>query len=318
MESKSDQSHIDSMDALHDRRVDWALVADEVHCPLCEYNLRGLIDPRCPECGYQFEWRDLLDSRRRLHPYLFEQQKRGKRFASFWKTAWHGLLPWKFWSTLRADQPPSVKWLAIYWLAATVFAAVALASSIALGVVNVYIAQRNNIGFFAAAGRTWPFLFNALTEVKYEAAYFAFPILITLSWPLLSFASLLVLQASMRRARIGPAHVWRCVVYSWDIAIFAGIVLALLNIARGSTSYHSNRYSLYYARHDIDIFAGVVIIISVLRLAFAYSRYLKFRHVVPTVLATQVITLLILLAMLRVFLPVELAATLRNFYYRLI
>lgn len=35
---------------------DWSTIGREIHCPLCEYNLRGLSEPRCPECGYQFEW----------------------------------------------------------------------------------------------------------------------------------------------------------------------------------------------------------------------------------------------------------------------
>ena len=46
--------------------------AETLHCPLCEYNLRGLSEPRCPECGYRFEWAELRDPSRRLHPYLFE------------------------------------------------------------------------------------------------------------------------------------------------------------------------------------------------------------------------------------------------------
>src|SRR5687768_18521450 len=43
----------------------WAGAAtrpDEVpHCPLCDYDLRGLAEPRCPECGYRFTWEELRD-----------------------------------------------------------------------------------------------------------------------------------------------------------------------------------------------------------------------------------------------------------------
>ncbi len=31
----------------------------EVPCPRCEYNLRGLTVPRCPECGLTFEWNEV-------------------------------------------------------------------------------------------------------------------------------------------------------------------------------------------------------------------------------------------------------------------
>ena len=51
---------------------DWNNIPGEVYCPLCEYNLRGITEPRCPECGYAFDWADVLDPRRRLRPYVFE------------------------------------------------------------------------------------------------------------------------------------------------------------------------------------------------------------------------------------------------------
>ena len=38
----------DSVDA--QRLREW-LADHDVECPLCKYNLRGLVEPRCPECG---------------------------------------------------------------------------------------------------------------------------------------------------------------------------------------------------------------------------------------------------------------------------
>jgi len=63
---------------------------ETIRCPLCEYELRGLIDPLCPECGYRFEWPDLLDPSRRKHPYLFELYPKRNAW-SFFKTAFHSL-----------------------------------------------------------------------------------------------------------------------------------------------------------------------------------------------------------------------------------
>jgi hypothetical protein len=31
----------------------------DVHCPRCGYNLRGLTEPRCPECGFEFDFAQL-------------------------------------------------------------------------------------------------------------------------------------------------------------------------------------------------------------------------------------------------------------------
>src|ERR1700683_4114247 len=92
----------------------WLTQSEEIICPLCEYNLRGLTEPRCPECGYQFQWPDLLDPSRREHSYLFELKPKSN-FKSFWKTAFHGLRPIKFWSALRADHRIVPRRLFIYW-----------------------------------------------------------------------------------------------------------------------------------------------------------------------------------------------------------
>src|SRR6476646_822679 len=34
---------------------DWEHIQRDIRCPLCEYNLRGLIESRCPECGRYFQ-----------------------------------------------------------------------------------------------------------------------------------------------------------------------------------------------------------------------------------------------------------------------
>jgi hypothetical protein len=61
------------------RTPDWSAIGETIRCPLCGYDLRGLPQPRCPECGRTFEWADLLDPASRRHPYLFEQHHRAAR-----------------------------------------------------------------------------------------------------------------------------------------------------------------------------------------------------------------------------------------------
>jgi hypothetical protein len=65
---------------------DWAAQREDLLCPLCEYNLRGLTDPRCPECGYRFDWDQLRDEKLKTHPYLFEHHPERNAW-SFRKTA---------------------------------------------------------------------------------------------------------------------------------------------------------------------------------------------------------------------------------------
>jgi hypothetical protein len=48
---------------------------EDVSCPKCQYNLRGLTVPRCPECGFEFAWADLPKWRQE------DVERREKRYA---------------------------------------------------------------------------------------------------------------------------------------------------------------------------------------------------------------------------------------------
>src|SRR5436189_4802405 len=93
----------------------WATLKQDLLCPLCAYNLRGLIDPLCPECGYRFEWRILLDETLRLHPYLFEHHPE-RPISAFTETLLGSARPRRFWSMLRPQQKTSVRRLLLYWI----------------------------------------------------------------------------------------------------------------------------------------------------------------------------------------------------------
>src|SRR4051812_23196845 len=90
---------------------------DALECPLCRYSLRGLASaehPRCPECGYRFEWAELLGARQHAHRYLFEHQ-RGVR--AFVRTLVGGLMPRRWlWSSLNAGHHIVTRRLVRYWL----------------------------------------------------------------------------------------------------------------------------------------------------------------------------------------------------------
>src|SRR4029077_3438761 len=76
--------------------VEIPAVEQDLHCPLCDYNLRGLAEPRCPECGHRSTWEELRDRQPR-HPYLFERQRR-RRFWTVWMPWWRSLRPRRFWT----------------------------------------------------------------------------------------------------------------------------------------------------------------------------------------------------------------------------
>jgi hypothetical protein len=74
-------------------------------CPKCGYNLTGLPEPRCPECGGEFLWTELRKNARRAY-HAFQQADDANDLASagqytagvgaaallvFWLLGWGGL-----------------------------------------------------------------------------------------------------------------------------------------------------------------------------------------------------------------------------------
>jgi hypothetical protein len=227
-----------------------------VFCPLCEYDLRGLAEPRCPECGYRFTWEELNDPARRLHPFLFEHHPERNAW-SFRQTLLGGLRPGRFWRTLFPTQPSRPRRLVVYWLIASCFAMLPVVTQY---VRHAFRYQQIASDWRGKAAQMTPAQFNAFApwvlptygsvQTFYDTEYPLWPspraalktwrhasydwaaqwaAVVLIGWPWLTFAALMVFQVSMRRVRIRPIHVLRCVLYASDVAVWVAL-LALLAI----------------------------------------------------------------------------------------
>ena len=328
-----------------DPSVDWGQTQGEILCPLCDYNLRGLPDPRCPECGYRFEWADLIDPARRRHPYLFEHHPTRKAW-SFFRTVRGGLWPHRFWTSLHPAQPSYVRRLILYWfLACLPFLLVGL-SWLFLVLSNLaqrtqqdraaIIATFNNPvaaldPAFATLVQRFP---NRAALDQYLDTHLPLPpslrflqralrrewrppwtqslvrlvrvSLILFCWPWLTFLILLLYRMSMRRARIRNVHILRCVVYCSDVILWtapAGALAYLVRVALVFGAIDPARLSF----HRLDapavdtagiLVAGAFFLAFIWRLTIAYRSYLRFDHALATVLASQIIALLIVVNLL--------------------
>lgn len=122
---------------------DWRLERD-APCPVCRYNLRGLHDPRCPECGSSFRWQEifhatcarcgeslsgcdgdncpncklpldwpaLLDSARVIRRGMYEYTNRPLGAAL--RTMFAVLIPALFWRGFVLEMPPNLARLSKY------------------------------------------------------------------------------------------------------------------------------------------------------------------------------------------------------------
>ena len=311
-----------------------AAASQAVHCPLCEYDLRGLAEPRCPECGYRFAWDDLRDPSRRLHRYLFEHHPERNAW-SFLRTIAGGWRPKRFWTSLLPAQPSRPRRLVAYWLATVSLLLPALAVHHYTWFLRAEAATRldrarwhqmfppgspNAADVAERWGSTDAFLDQADplppsgefyrrawdAEGRW-ALYFAG---VWVAWPWLTFLTLLLFRFSMRRARIKPVHVLRCVLYSADAMLLVSLAATAAAAARlwwqwlgvpagvrlPAAPLPQNHPYLY--RPDLvpdTLFwlGAAAQLFMAYRLTQAFRHYLRFDHPLATVLASQVIVLLL-------------------------
>ena len=298
--------------------IDWSAITASVECPLCLYNLRGLIEPRCPECGLQFEWPELLDPQRQRHRYLFEHHAE-RNLWSFFRTVLGGLRPRKFWTTLKPNHTVNSRRLLIYWfLCSCLLLLVPAAEAIQAG---VNLAEYNAWSrLFPVPGTTtghWP---SAQAKQRYIDANFPLPPSRTFLlqyaqvirenffastsvelgtiavWPWLTFAALMIFQASMRKARVQRGHVLRCVIYAADASVWYTILMlaAMAWLIALAIIKHSPQPS-----ERITFWLLLLLwVVRLDRLTTAYRKYLQFDHPFLTALVSQIIVLLVMGAIL--------------------
>ena len=260
---------------------DWSAQTEELYCPMCMYNLRGLTEPRCPECGYRFAWAELTDPTRKDHPYLFEHHAR-RWVWSFWKTAVGGLPPVRFWKALSPQQRSRPGLLLVYWLIATGLAVVGLGAAISIAYWII-----SPMWFSHGYGRM-PSLLELFTWRHQDELWVAAGAIIY--WPIATFLTLLIFSPSMRRAKVHFSHVLRTVVYGTDGLVWllpaAATFFAFSNVGGPMEFMGSIGTAL---RRAVQIF---LIWMSV-RIYLGYRIYLRFDRPFLTVLASQVVVALL-------------------------
>ena len=299
----------------------------DLRCPLCDYNLRGLVEPRCPECGFRFEWGELTDPDRRSHPYLFEHHPR-RNVHSFVRTLWGSLRPRQFWASLRPSQPSRPLRLIAYWAIVSLLAVlIIVVGQLGRPARQWYKGRQDTLKYIAylqspqgARSATWHTqshgsVQNFLTTA-YAQGWMTDPsmdglmrqlrnyslretnlvpwVALVVSWPWLTCAALLIFRASMRQARINGVHVMRCALYGADAFLLTGLILTLTTTTEpAGDEWRWWRMVAGVSRGEV---AAVAIILAMLvyRLCVAYRLYLRFPHAVATAACSQVITLLVI------------------------
>jgi hypothetical protein len=300
--------------------------ADDLLCPLCDYDLRGQIEPRCPECGYTFEWEDLRDPARRKHKYLFEHHPE-RNIRSFIRTTVGGLLPRRFWTGLLPSQPSRPRRLAIYALVIALAGVLPIALY-ALREVTAAWTEASSVRrqwkeYLATGpgtqmtqqrfpGQSIPKILDQLaprpslgailrqTKIGRMLSYLVVVQALPILWIAFTLASLTLLQVSLYNARMRQIHLVRCVVYCADAFLWSQLLLAamlLIFILRTITANRIGRMSVWWNDDDLVLGAfawGFAALWPVFcyRLIIAFKKYLHFSHPISTILLTQLLVFL--------------------------
>jgi hypothetical protein len=251
---------------------DWTSLKREICCPLCDYNLRGLTEPRCPECGHQSSWEELL-SELNKHEWLFEHQRK-RRARSLLRTFYNSQYPRRFWRAVRPTDEPVVRRLLMYWAILSSLAAMLLVFRPVAPVVHVYYAaytSRQRAAHWIATHANDPLakarLATAGSLQAYLDTYLPYPPLVQVwqapgnfyyksgapsevftiflasivAWPWLTILALQIFRQTLRRSRIKFAHVARCAIYAADVGLLLIIPFMAITQYRGLTSVAAAR-----------------------------------------------------------------------------
>lgn len=247
---------------------DWSTLETELHCPRCEYNLRLLTLPRCPECGLEFDWEELIaaTARERECP-IFEYQWRRRPIRSLLYTVWLAMTPWRLWRMVKLEFEPRFGSLAVltlvvlssmYVLQAAMWAVWWQVLTYVSGSnVNAWLVFRQYFGSEAL-------LFALQTQFL--------PLFVVL-------AAICVYRFTMVRFRIRAAHLIRIALLAWvgwiavgtitQLAVYLAVVPQLVTKSRAPNTLPT----------WIDM-GGKVLALGLFSasIAVAFGRYLRLRR----------------------------------------
>lgn len=258
---------------------DWATYARTVKCPMCDYNLRGLVEPRCPECGHCFAWSQVTRGHGGRHPYLFEHAAH-RPVTAFFRTILAQWNPEAFWTTLRPTHRVNGGRLMLYSEACAAFAM--------LPVLTLLV----------VSGSDWDKEARILVDslVPFPMAFDGIVLQTSLFlalMPLVSGLTLQVFQASMRSARVLPVHAWRCGAYAGDVVVWAAVWQAVVVLICGKAPTKSE---MDWAMTLLLLGVGFALLVNGWRLCVAYRKYMRFPDALSTVVASELVLALMYLA----------------------
>lgn len=209
-------------------------------CPRCDYDLMGEVESwkekcplegRCPECGLELAWHELLSATHTTPHWSFEHA-RTRRGRAFVGTVWRAVLPWRMARSLRLHHPFRARRLAllIVMSALTLYGAVVFHAlpTAANRVIETF--QYRGAAPFPLVDAlrfiAWPFGFDPYARQRMSAAVMFAPLLVI--WACVVSVLFSLVPVTIRRHRVSPRHFVRMGAYCCAAVLaFAAVEQAL-------------------------------------------------------------------------------------------
>jgi DNA-directed RNA polymerase subunit RPC12/RpoP len=242
---------------------DEVLPVERWRCPECGYHLLGLDTPRCPECGRHFSWQQVLSTSRRANR-LFEYGWRTDPVRSFVRTALLAAFrPRRLWSHYDVNQQPQLgpllTLIVIQWLIFT------------FGYPAVGQIAKPMMDQFAR----W-----LGTQVRFTYAWSMFRYFLPamLAWYGGTFLALQLFFQSNRRFRVGWSHTLRVYVHATFFAALCPMLWCVLEAMLDAMMWFGNWRPIWlwppYERLEQGV-ETVGVIVTWACIWIGYRRYLK-------------------------------------------
>lgn len=287
-------------------------ISEDLLCPLCEYNLRGLAGNRCPECGHLVDIDAAIQHKRNTLEFLFEHQK-GLAYVPFRQTLVKSLRLSGIW---RDVQPA-------HWINARRMIAYKLLQVIPLlaGMIVVFLLQ---MGWLVAHQEHQRRLYyereiakgsheqamfwveqhlprqrvgilrdNSISHVAWMKARFHILFLCLIAWPGVLFVSQLLFLRSFSAGNIRVGHLLRCAAYSSDVVLFWPVFYAIAFVLFSLKYFLQDKLG-WYSRSEPTV-RGVTTTLLVLwiwltfRMIGSYRHYLRIPRAVPGAIAASLL-----------------------------
>jgi hypothetical protein len=217
-------------DFLRDDVPHWDVIAFDLLCPRCDYNLRTLTRARCPECGLEFDWRTMIERRLAHSELLFEHAWRNRPVRSWLATLWWTLRPRKFCERVSIHDRIRVRPLLAWMMTGIVASLVLLHGSCWLLAFIITRIIRLPLRTPAPALITMHYQLDRVAtmplRMDYRYLYLLAGIMLTTGGLI---ALLVSLQQTLHRFRIRRAQMLRVVTYAVvPVCFWTSLLLLLL------------------------------------------------------------------------------------------